>query len=81
MIWQQLWWTFLQSACQLHAPSKRETSVALCCDKTAHFSGLLLFPAQGATVMIMLFNQLLDMAHLSGGQIIFAKEKCSLAGM
>ena len=27
-----------------------ETSVALCCDKTAHFSGILLSPAQGATV-------------------------------
>ncbi len=27
----QLWWTFLQSACQLHAPSKLATSVALCC--------------------------------------------------
>ena len=31
IIWQQLCWTFLQSACQLHAPSKLETSVALCC--------------------------------------------------
>ncbi len=28
---QQLWWTFLPSACQLHAPSKLATSVALCC--------------------------------------------------
>ncbi len=28
---QQLWWTILQLACQLHAPSKRATSVALCC--------------------------------------------------
>ncbi len=28
---QQLWWTFLQSACKLHAPSKLATSVALCC--------------------------------------------------
>ena len=27
--------------------------------------------------MIMLFNQLLDMPHLSGGWIILAKEKCS----
>ena len=34
---QQLWWTFLQSACQLHSPSKLATSVALLCDKTAHF--------------------------------------------
>jgi hypothetical protein len=25
LIWQQLWWTFLQSACQLHTPSKFET--------------------------------------------------------
>jgi hypothetical protein len=30
--------------------------------------------------MIMLFNQLLDMPHLSGGWIILAKEKCSLTG-
>jgi hypothetical protein len=29
-------------------------------------------------VMIMLFNQLLHMPHLSGGWIILAKEKCSL---
>ncbi len=28
---QQLWWTFLQSACQFHATSKLATSVALCC--------------------------------------------------
>ncbi len=28
---ETLWWTFLQSACQLHAPSKLATSVALCC--------------------------------------------------
>jgi hypothetical protein len=27
--------------------------------------------------MIVLFNQLLDMPHLSGGWIILAKEKCS----
>uniref|UniRef100_A0A674CMN6 ARFGEF family member 3 n=1 Tax=Salmo trutta TaxID=8032 RepID=A0A674CMN6_SALTR len=31
--------------------------------------------------MIKLFNQLLDMPHLSGGWIILAKEKCSLTGM
>jgi hypothetical protein len=29
----------------------------------------------------MLFNQLLDMPHMSGGWIILAKEKCSLSGM
>ncbi len=28
---QHLWWTFLQSSCQLHAPSKLATSMALCC--------------------------------------------------
>ena len=32
-------------------------------------------------VMIMMFNHLLDMPHLSGGWIILAKEKCSLRGM
>ena len=37
--------------CQLHAPSKLETSVAFClCDKTAHLSGILLYTAQGAPV-------------------------------
>jgi hypothetical protein len=28
----------------LHSPSKLETSVALHSEKTAHFSGLLLYP-------------------------------------
>ena len=32
-------------------------------------------------VMILLFNHLLDMPHLSGGWIILAKEKFSLTGM
>jgi hypothetical protein len=32
-------------------------------------------------VLIMLFNQLLDMPNMSGGWIILAKEKCSLTGM
>jgi hypothetical protein len=32
-------------------------------------------------VMIMRFNQLLDMTHLSGGWIILVKDKCSLTGM
>ena len=32
-------------------------------------------------VMIMLFNQLRDMPHLSGEWIILAKEKCSPTGM
>ena len=34
IVWQQLWWAFLQSACQLHTPSTL-TSVALCCVTTA----------------------------------------------
>ena len=50
-----------------------------CVVTTAHLSGLLLPHAQG--VMILLFNQLLDMPYLSDGWIIFAKEKCSLTGM
>ena len=36
-------------SCSQHAPSKLETSVALCC-VTKHFSGLLLSTAQGAPV-------------------------------
>ena len=48
------------------------------CDRTAHFGGLLLPQHK---VLIMPFNQLLDMLHLSGGFIFLAKEKCSLAGM
>ena len=32
-------------------------------------------------VMIMLFNQLLDMPHMSGGCLILAKDKCSPTGM
>ena len=34
--WQPLWWTFLQSACQLHAPSKLETFVELHCVPKLH---------------------------------------------
>jgi hypothetical protein len=31
-IWQELWWTFLQSACQLHSPLKLEIlcNIVLC---------------------------------------------------
>ena len=67
---QQLWWTFLQSACQLHAPSKRETSVALCCVTKLHIvEWPFIVPSTRCTcVMIMLFNQLLDMPHLSAGK-------------
>jgi hypothetical protein len=60
------------SACQLHALSKLEIST-------------LEWPFDPSTrhtyIMIMLFNQLLDMSHLSGGWIILAKEKSSITGM
>lgn len=36
---QLFWSTFLQSAIWLHAPSKLDTSAALCCDNTAYFRG------------------------------------------
>jgi hypothetical protein len=41
--------TFLHSACQLHAPSKLETSGGIVlCDKTSHFRvAFKLFPVQG----------------------------------
>jgi hypothetical protein len=55
---------------QLYAPSKRKMSVGLCC------------VAEGASVIvIMLFYQLLDMPHLSGGWIILENEKFSLKGI
>jgi hypothetical protein len=46
--------------------SKHETSVALCCVTKLHILGLFI-------VMIMLFNQFIDMPHLSGGWIILEK--------
>ena len=48
-------------------------------DKIAH---PFIVPSTRCTcVMIMLFNQILDMPHLSGGQSILAKEKYSLTGI
>jgi hypothetical protein len=59
-----------------------ETSVALCCVTKLHILGWpFIAPSTRFTcVMIMLFNQLFDMPHLSSGWIILAKEKCSLTG-
>jgi hypothetical protein len=52
------------------------------CDKTAHFRVAFYVPRTRCTcVLIMLFNQLLHMPHLSGEWIILTKEKCSLTGM
>ncbi len=63
-----IWWTFLQSACQLHAPSKLAESVALCCVIKLH---ILEWPFIAASlrhtcVIIMLSNHHLDMPHLWG---------------
>jgi hypothetical protein len=64
-------------------PSKLETSVALCCVTKLHIlKWPYIVPSRKCTcVMIMLFNQLLDMPHQSSGLISLAKENCSLIGM
>jgi hypothetical protein len=49
--------------------------------KTAHFIVAFVPSTRCTGVMVMLFNQLLDMLYLSGGWFILAKEKCSLTGM
>jgi hypothetical protein len=58
-----------------------KTSVALCCLTKLHIVEFIVPSTRCTCVMIMLFNQLLDMPHLSGGWIILANEKCSLTGM
>ena len=57
--------------------------MALCCVTKLHIlEWPFIVPSTRCTcVMIMLFNQLLDMPHVSGGWIILTKEKCSLTGM
>lgn len=59
------------------APSKLETSVALCCVTKLHIlEWTFIVPSTRCIcVMIMLFNQLLDIPHLSGGWIILTKDK------
>ncbi len=76
---QQLWWTFLQSACQLHAPSKLATSVALCCVIKLHILEwpFIVASLRHTCAIIMLSNQYLDMPHLWSEWIISAKEKSS----
>jgi hypothetical protein len=73
----------LQSACQLHTPSKLESSVALCCvTKLYILEWPFIVPRTRCTcVMTMMFNQLLDITHLSDGWIILTNVKCSLTGM
>ncbi len=63
---EMLWWTFLQSACQLHAPSKLATSVALCCVIELHILEwpFIVTSLRHTCATIMLSNQHLDMPHL-----------------
>ena len=60
-----------------------KTSVALCCVTKLyilewHFN---VTSTRCTYVMIMLFNQIIDIPHLSGVWINLANEKCSLTGM
>ena len=68
IFWQQFWWTFLQLICQLHCPSKHETSVALCCVTKLHIIKwpFIVLSTRCTCVMIMLFYQLLDNLYLTG---------------
>ncbi len=75
---QQLWWTFLQSACQLHAPSKLKTSVALCCVIKLHILEWPFIVARLTCAIIVVSNQHPDKPYLWGGWVISSKEKCSL---
>ena len=73
-------------SCSQHANCtlpQLETSVTLSCVTKLHISEwpFIVPSTRWSCVMIILFNQLLDMPHLSGGWIILAKEKCSLTGM
>lgn len=74
---QQLWWTFLPSACQLHAPSKLATSVVLCCLIKLHiFEWPFVASSFRPTwAIIMPSNQQLDMPYLCAGWIISGEEK------
>ncbi len=71
---------FLQSACQLHAPSKLVTSVTLCSVIKLHIleCHFIVASLRHTCTKIMVSNQHLDVPHLWGGWIISAKEKCSL---
>ncbi len=54
------------SACQLHAPSKLATSVALCCVIKLHILDwpFIVASLRHTCAIIMLSNQHLDMPHL-----------------
>ncbi len=77
---QQLYWAFLQSACQLDAPSKLMTTMGLCCVIKLHILEwpFIVTHTWHTCVLIIQSNQHPDMPHLSGEWIILAKGKCSL---
>lgn len=76
---QRLWWAFLPSACQLHAPSKLGTSGALCCLIKLHILEwpFVMGSLRHTWAITMLSNQQLDTPHLWAGWMISAKEKRS----
>ena len=47
-------------------------------ERMSHLSSNIFLRLPHTCVFVILFNQLLDMPHLTGGWIILAKEKCSL---
>ncbi len=76
---QHLWWTFLQSACQVHAPSNCDICGIVLCDKLHILEWPFIVASLRHTcAIIMLSNQHLDIPHLWGGWITSGKEKCSL---
>ena len=78
-IWQQLWWTLLQSRLPIAVNLRH---LWHCVTQLHILEWPFIVPSTRCTcVMIMLFNQLLDMPHLSTRWIILAKEKCSLTGI
>jgi hypothetical protein len=65
------------------APSLKNVDICgtVLCDEKAHFKVAFYCPLTRCTcVMTILFNQHLEMPHLSGGLIILAKEKYSITG-
>ena len=73
--WSAVAWTFLQSACQLHAPSKPVTSVALCFVIKLNISEwpFIVAGLRHTCAIIMPSNQHLDMPHLWGGMDYLGK--------
>jgi hypothetical protein len=72
-------------SCSQHAncmlPFKLETSVALCYVTKQHILEWPSVPSTRCLCVRIMFNQLVDMPHLSDGWIILARDKSSVAGM